>query len=58
MNHGNSEENELTNTLFVSKGWRGYKNYIGTKILYPGFSAKLRQIVLDSKKGGFMIVCW
>ncbi|KAI7905108.1 uncharacterized protein BX663DRAFT_501774 [Cokeromyces recurvatus] len=35
---------------YQGTGWRGYKNYIGTKILYPGFSNKIKQIVLDSKE--------
>jgi hypothetical protein len=43
-------ENKMTNAL-LKKGWRGYKNYIGSKILYPGYSAKMRQIVMDSKRG-------
>jgi energy-converting hydrogenase Eha subunit H len=36
-------------TLF-KKGWRGYKDYIGVKVLYPGFSNKLKEIVLNSDK--------
>ncbi|GAN00936.1 acyltransferase [Mucor ambiguus] len=36
--------------FYQGTGWRGYNNYIGTKILYPGYSAKMKQVVLDSKK--------
>ncbi|KAI8075673.1 glycerol-3-phosphate acyltransferase [Thamnidium elegans] len=34
---------------YQGAGWRGYKNYIGTKILYPGYSKRIRAMVLDSK---------
>ncbi|KAI9486051.1 MAG: glycerol-3-phosphate acyltransferase [Benjaminiella poitrasii] len=40
---------------YQGTGWRGYKNYIGTKILYPRFSNKMKQLVLDSKKVKDMI---
>ncbi|KAI9310810.1 hypothetical protein BX666DRAFT_2032528 [Dichotomocladium elegans] len=30
-------------------GWRGYKNYIGNKILYPGFSDRIKSLVLSSQ---------
>ncbi|KAG2190899.1 hypothetical protein INT46_006352 [Mucor plumbeus] len=36
--------------FYQGAGWRGYKNYIGTKILYPSYSGKMKQVVLDSKK--------
>ncbi|KAG2210014.1 hypothetical protein INT47_003450 [Mucor saturninus] len=35
---------------YQGTGWRGYKDYIGTKILYPGYSEKMRSMVLGSKK--------
>ncbi|KAI8643609.1 hypothetical protein BD408DRAFT_414566 [Parasitella parasitica] len=35
---------------YQGTGWRGYNDYIGTKILYPNCSAKIKQVVLDSKK--------
>lgn len=38
------------------KGWRGYKDYIGTKILYPEFTREMRSMVLNSPKGTHSIV--
>ncbi|RCH90268.1 hypothetical protein CU098_003351 [Rhizopus stolonifer] len=35
---------------YQGAGWRGYTDYIGTKILYPGYSQKMRKMVLESKK--------
>ncbi|CEG66153.1 hypothetical protein RMATCC62417_02786 [Rhizopus microsporus] len=31
-------------------GWRGYKDYIGPKILYPGFSKEMKALVFNSPK--------
>ncbi|ORY94623.1 acyltransferase [Syncephalastrum racemosum] len=33
---------------YQGEGWRGYNNYIGNKILYPGFSARMKELVLGS----------
>lgn len=38
-------------TIQFEQGWRGYKSYIGNKILYPGFSDRMKSLVLNSKKG-------
>ncbi|KAI8385656.1 hypothetical protein BD560DRAFT_383998 [Blakeslea trispora] len=35
---------------YQGTGWRGYTDYIGTKILYPGFSERIKRMVLDSNK--------
>ncbi|OBZ87843.1 Dihydroxyacetone phosphate acyltransferase [Choanephora cucurbitarum] len=35
---------------YQGTGWRGYTDYIGAKILYPGFSERIKRMVLDSDK--------
>ncbi|KAI8331761.1 putative acyltransferase [Chlamydoabsidia padenii] len=35
---------------YQGTGWRGYKSYIGNKVFYPTFSAKMKSMVLSSKK--------
>lgn len=35
---------------YQGAGWRGYKDYIGAKILYPEFTREMRSIVLESPK--------
>ncbi|KAG1520109.1 hypothetical protein G6F52_007976 [Rhizopus delemar] len=35
---------------YQGAGWRGYKDYIGTKILYPEFTREMRSMVLNSPK--------
>ncbi|KAI9365062.1 hypothetical protein BD770DRAFT_433317 [Pilaira anomala] len=34
---------------YQGTGWRGYKDYIGTKILYPGYTKRIRSMVMESK---------
>ncbi|KAI8979677.1 hypothetical protein BDF20DRAFT_906184 [Mycotypha africana] len=36
--------------FYQGAGYRGYKDYIGTKILYPEFPARMKEIVLNSPK--------
>ncbi|KAI7862007.1 putative acyltransferase [Spinellus fusiger] len=35
---------------YQGKGWRGYRSYIGSKILYPGFSDGIKKDILSSRK--------
>ncbi|KAI8886316.1 putative acyltransferase [Backusella circina FSU 941] len=35
---------------FQGTGWRGYNDYIGNEILYPGFSKRMKETVLANPK--------
>ncbi|KAI7850552.1 putative acyltransferase [Circinella umbellata] len=35
---------------YQGTGWRGYQHYIGNKIFYPGFSDKIKSLILNSQK--------
>ncbi|KAI9278119.1 hypothetical protein BY458DRAFT_538806 [Sporodiniella umbellata] len=35
---------------YQGTGWRGYKDYIGAKILHPSFTKDMRKIVLENPK--------
>ncbi|KAG0168208.1 hypothetical protein DFQ30_005079 [Apophysomyces sp. BC1015] len=40
---------------FMLNGWRGYKSYIGTRIIYPEFSSRMKEMVLNSKQAQHII---
>ncbi|KAI8993177.1 hypothetical protein BDB01DRAFT_775443 [Pilobolus umbonatus] len=35
---------------YQGAGWRGYKDYIGNKILYPEFTPRMKSLVLNSQR--------
>ncbi|KAG0018533.1 hypothetical protein BGZ81_010189 [Podila clonocystis] len=39
-----------TAAFYQGTGWRSYSNYVGTRILYEGFSATFKERILASKK--------
>ncbi|KAG0188238.1 hypothetical protein DFQ28_005196 [Apophysomyces sp. BC1034] len=40
---------------YQGTGWRGYKSYIGTRIIYPEFSSRMKEMVLNSKQAQHII---
>ncbi|CAG8460948.1 9428_t:CDS:10 [Funneliformis caledonium] len=41
--------------FYQGTGWRSYKNYIGTRILYEGYTEEVKERVLNSERVLYMI---
>ncbi|CAG8796497.1 22959_t:CDS:2, partial [Dentiscutata erythropus] len=41
--------------FYQGTGWRSYKNYIGTRIFYEGYTEELKERVLNSERVLYMI---
>ncbi|CAG8544898.1 12251_t:CDS:10 [Ambispora gerdemannii] len=41
--------------FYQGTGWRSYKNYIGTRILYDGYTEETKERVLNSERVRYMI---